>query len=209
MWRNLEKQKIPVHVWKLLMYVMAVFSNSLLYKLSEKFGFEWIFASLTLGLFALFVRVWRRFTTSGFGLVFLTTLGLFMVNSIFYLLMPPVFTISFSLLFGIVLFPFFRDNRYAVLMSWWVVIFNVLMNFRVPNELLFWLTFLTSGIGALIGFYQGAVLFKRFFTVIFSFSAGGYLLIILISKAYLNSLFVLLAVGAFAVVAYLFNQRAR
>ncbi|MGM0904754.1 MAG: hypothetical protein ACQEXB_27300 [Bacillota bacterium] len=58
---------------QVLVYVMAVLGNSLLYYWSGKWeGTEWIFALLTLGVFAGAVQGWKRYGSNGFGLVFLT-----------------------------------------------------------------------------------------------------------------------------------------
>lgn len=156
-------------------YVFAVLGNSLLYILSGQWeGFEWLFAILSLGLFALAIQGWKRYSSRGFRLIFLTAIGLFTINSILYLLMPVGFILLFSFLFGLVLMPLYMKYRYPVLASWWIVLFNILMYLEISNNaVLFWFTLITTGVGALIGFRQQSKLFKYFFTGCFLLSAGA------------------------------------
>lgn len=191
-------------------YVLVVLGNSLLYVLSGQWeGIEWLFALLILGLFALAIQGWKRYSSRGFGLFFLTTAGLFTINSILYLLMPTIFIILFSLLFGLVLMPLYMKYRYPVLASWWIVLFNILMYLEISNDtVLFWFTIITTGVGALIGFRQQSKLFKYFFTGCFLLSAGGSVLINLVSNDYLMVFFIMLIVVFFAVGAYLFERKS-
>lgn len=193
-----------------LIYVVAVLGNILLYQLSGQWeGIEWLFALLILGLFALAIQGWKRYSSRGFGLFFLTTAGLFTINSILYLLMPVGFIILFSLLFGLVLMPLYMKYRYPVLASWWIVLFNILMYLEISNDtVLFWFTIITTGVGALIGFRQQSKLFKYFFTGCFLLSAGGSVLINLVSNDYLMVFFIMLIVVFFAVGAYLFERKS-
>lgn len=191
-------------------YVLAVLGNSLLYILSEQWeGIEWLFAVLCLGLFALAIQGWKRYSSRGFGLIFLTAIGLFTINSILYLLMPVGFILLFSFLFGLVLMPLYMKFRYPVLASWWIVLFNILMYLEISNDtVLFWFTIITTGIGALIGFRQQSKLFKYFFTGCFLLSAGGSVLINLVSNNYLMVFFIMLIVVLIAVGAYLFERKS-
>lgn len=191
-------------------YVLVVLGNSLLYVLSGQWeGIEWLFAILGLGLFALAIQGWKRYSSRGFGLIFLTAIGLFTINSILYLLMPVGFIILFSLLFGLVLMPLYMKYRYPVLASWWIVLFNILMYLEISNDtVLFWFTIITTGVGALIGFRQQSKLFKYFFTGCFLLSAGGSVLINLVSNDYLMVFFIMLIVVFFAVGAYLFERKS-
>ena len=193
-----------------LIYVVAVLGNILLYQLSGQWeGIEWLFALLILGLFALAIQGWKRYSSRGFGLIFLTAIGLFTINSILYLLMPTIFIILFSLLFGLVLMPLYMKYRYPVLASWWIVLFNILMYLEISNDtVLFWFTIITTGVGALIGFRQQSKLFKYFFTGCFLLSAGGSVLINLVSNDYLMVFFIMLIVVFFAVGAYLFERKS-
>ena len=193
-----------------LIYVVAVLGNILLYQLSGQWeGIEWLFALLILGLFALAIQGWKRYSSRGFGLIFLTAIGLFTINSILYLLMPVGFIILFSLLFGLVLMPLYMKYRYPVLASWWIVLFNILMYLEISNDtVLFWFTIITTGVGALIGFRQQSKLFKYFFTGCFLLSAGGSVLINLVSNDYLMVFFIMLIVVFFAVGAYLFERKS-
>ena len=191
-------------------YILAVLGNSLLYILSEQWeGIEWLFAILGLGLFALAIQGWKRDSSRGFGLIFLTAIGLFTINSILYLLMPTIFIILFSLLFGLVLIPLYMKFRYPVIASWWIVLFNILMYLEISNDtVLFWFTIITTGVGVLIGFRQQSKLFKYFFTGCFLLSAGGSVLINLVSNDYLMVFFIMLIVVFFAVGAYLFERKS-
>ena len=191
-------------------YILAVLGNSLLYILSEQWeGIEWLFAILGLGLFALAIQGWKRDSSRGFGLIFLTAIGLFTINSILYLLMPTIFIILFSLLFGLVLIPLYMKFRYPVIASWWIVLFNILMYLEISNDtVLFWFTIITTGVGVLIGFRQQSKLFKYFFTGCFLLSAGGSVLINLVSNDYLMVFFIMLIVVLLAVGAYLFERKS-
>lgn len=133
---------------KFLLYAMAILGDILLYKLSEQSeGTDWLYALLIAGLFAWSVQGWKRYRTNGFGLFFLTAFGLFMMNSVLYLLSPPITIVLFSLLFGFILIPIYVNYHDEVLTSWWLVLLNILVNLEVPNEVIFWFTLLTSGIG--------------------------------------------------------------
>lgn len=190
-------------------YVLVVLGNSLLYVLSGQWeGIEWLFALLILGLFALAIQGWKRYSSRGFGLIFLTAIGLFTINSILYLLMPEGFIILFSLLFGLVLIPLYMKYRYPVLASWWIVLFNILMYSGITNEVILWFTLLTTGIGALIGFRQQSKLFKYFFTGCFLFTALWLSVVIYLLTNYIISLFIILIVVIFAVIAYLFERKS-
>jgi hypothetical protein len=79
---------------QVLVYVMAVVGSSLLYHWSGKWeGKEWVFALLTLGVYAWSVQGWKRYSSNGFGLVFLTIFMLLNINPIFYLLLPPIISV--------------------------------------------------------------------------------------------------------------------
>lgn len=191
------------------LYVLAVLGNILLYKLSDHWeGIEWLFTLLSLGLFVLVIQGWKRYSIRGFGLIFFTTAGLFTINSILYLLVPSIFIILFSLIFGLVLIPLYMKYRYPVLAAWWIVLFNILMYLEISNDtVLFWFTLITTGIGALIGFRQQSRLFKYFFTGCFLITAGGSVLISLVTNN-LMDLFIFLIVVIFVVVAYLFERKS-
>jgi len=189
---------------QVLVYLMAVVGSIILYYWSGKWeGKEWVFALLTLGVYAWSVQGWRRFRSNGFGLVFLTIIMLLNINSIFYLLLPPILTIFFSLLLGCMLIPLYRNQREAVGTSWWAVLFNVIMQLESSDLLLFWFVFFTSGIGAVIGFRRQSILLKRFFAFCFLVNTGGMLIITLLSQTYWQSLLTILAIVIFALAAKL------
>ena len=160
-----------------LVYVIAIVVSTMLYSWSDNWeGKEWIFAVLTLGVYAWSILALKRYRPNGWGFIFLTFFMLLNVNSIFYLLQPPIITIFFSVLLGCMLIPFYRDNREAVSISWWAVVFNVIMQLEASNLVMFWFVFITTGIGALIGYQLHYPLIKRFSIVCFFMSSVGLLL---------------------------------
>jgi hypothetical protein len=145
---------------------------------------EWVFALLTLGVYAWSVQEWKRYSSNGFGLVFLTIFMLLNINPIFYLLLPPIISVFFSLLLGCILIPFYQNHREAVGTSWCAVLFNMIMQVESNDMVLFWFAFFTSGIGAVLGFRRQSILLKRFYTFCFLVNTGGMLIITLISQGH-------------------------
>jgi len=80
-------EKDGVGLKQFFVYVVAILGSSLLLGFSERWeGYEWQYALLVVGLFAVSVKGWERLGLSSIGLVFITAYGLFMVNSILYYL---------------------------------------------------------------------------------------------------------------------------
>lgn len=157
---------------KWLFYAVILFGNILLYKLSNFHpGTEWVYAALVIVLFVTSIHGWKKVSSRGMGVIALTALGLFTINSILYLLMASVFTVLFSFILGLVLLPYYYIHREAVITAWWIVISNILITLGISNEVVLWFTIATASIGAVLGFWLRSSMMKMFFSVCFIFSA--------------------------------------
>ncbi|MCM3672168.1 hypothetical protein M3181_25245 [Mesobacillus maritimus] len=89
-----------------------------------------------------------------------------------------------------------------------MVVFNIIIYIEAAsNEIVFWFTIVTTGIGAILGFHQQSLLLKHFFTVLFLLSAGGVLAGSLILKSYTYSFIVMLVVVIFGVGVYFAKRK--
>ncbi|MEK3889462.1 hypothetical protein [Bacillus sp. FSL K6-3431] len=159
---------------KFVVYAVAILGNVLLINWSElwygaEWFTEWLFGFLTIGLFALFLQGWKRYSPNGVGLILITAFGLLTINSIFFVQNFPASICS--LLLGLLLMPLYKNHQDAVLTAWGFVLINILISIEVQSDITMSLLFLTTGIGALVGFRLQFLLLKRCFTVFFSLTA--------------------------------------
>jgi hypothetical protein len=192
-----------------VLYTVAVLGNILLINLSERwYGatwfMEWLFGLLTVGIFVLFTQGWKRHPHH-LGLIFITGLGLFTINSIFFIQYLSIGLCSFLL--GLWLIPLIGSYRDAVLTAWGFVLLNILSCFEVGSEATLWLFIITTGMLTLIGFYFQYVLLRRFFTVIFSLTASILFLMNSLAEFKIISLLAVLFIVLIVIVgAYRFSR---
>lgn len=204
--RFLMERRVQMNKWSL--YASTLVGIYLLYELSGQFyGLEWVFALLTVGLFALFLRGWKRSGANGVALAFITAITLLTINSIFYLLAPPIFTFVFTIVLGLTLIPLFNSYRDAISTAWIFVLLNLLINIGFENDKTTVITLFITGTGALVGYYFQFLLLKKCFTFFFFLLAFITLLMNIFAGAILNSLFIGLFVILFAVLAYRFSMK--
>lgn len=195
----------------LIVYALAILGNVLLINWSEQwYGAawftEWLFGLCTVGLFALFLKGWKRDNPNGGGLIFITVVTLLTINSIFFVQNLP--DAICSLLLGLVLIPLYVDHRDVVLTVWGFVLLNIIMNIEVQSEVTLWLFLLITAIGALVGFRLQFVLLKRCFTVVFLITALFLLCMNFFTEVYMISLLLVLFIVLFTVGAYKFSKKS-
>lgn len=205
------KEKEGRGMKRLLLYMVVVLADFLLYKWSEQQdGGEWIFALLILCLFALFLHIWKRYSSIGVGLIFITIWSLLMIDSIFYLVLASIVTILFSLMAGLLLIPFYKKHREEVITAWGFVLLNILIQLEYTSEVTLWVTFFITGIGAIIAYYFQLKLVRRCFTVLFLLNACPLLFITLFSNTYWSGFLVIMIVLIFFVLRFnLFDRKSK
>lgn len=182
----------------------------LLYQWSEHWeGAEWLFALLTVGVYLIFLRGWKRMGKNGVVLIWITIFSLFMINSMLYLLMPFIFTVLFSLLLGCLLIPLCKGHQDGVLTSWYFVLLNIWIQFEISNDISLWFIMIISGLGVLVGIQFHYSLLRRFLSVIFFLNALVLLFVSFYSESpYLYGSFTLVVILLFVYVIRKKNQRA-
>lgn len=193
---------------QILLYAVTLLCGGLLTYIGERwYGAEWVFGLLTVALFGLFLQGWKRWGTSGGGLVIVTAFLLLTLNSIFFVQYWAAFFCS--LLMAVLLMPHYHKRRDGVLASVFFVGLNMLIALEfIPSELMLWLIVLATGAGSLIGFRFKFSLVKGSFAMLFSISAFFLLFFQLFDDSPLLTVLAFLTVTIFIVSMYRLNGRA-
>ena len=191
-----------------LLYAATLLYGGLLIYVGERsFGAEWLFGLLTVALFGLFLQGWKRWGTSGGGLVIVTAFLLLTLDSIFFVQYWAMFVCS--LMMAVLLMPHYRKHRDGVLASVVFVGLNMLIALEfIPSEIMLWLIVIATGAASLVGFRYKFPLVKTYCAVLFSMSAFFLLFFQLFDDSPLLTVLAFVTVAIFIVSMYRLNGRA-
>lgn len=194
-----------------ILYVGAILGNVALIVLSDYwYGMawftEWLFGLLTIGLFGLFLRGWKRSNPASGGLFIITGVLLLTINSIFFVQNLPAFICTIML--GLLLIPVYRHNRGGVLAAGGLILLNAIILIEVETVVTMWLLFLVTGAFTLAGFRSNFLFLKVSFSVLFWMTSLVLLLIYLVDSMYVIGLLIVATIALVAVKSYKFSRHS-